>query len=255
MMTLDDQTKLKISLENKLKPKLTTIFNVMANEFKLSIATNNSIRGFKYKSQFESILIDHYKKTQKLFRKINIKQDEDELEDEILLALLLWAEKQKDLSSNHIIETTQKNFDESINEARRALLEEGNTTFTQRELALVATVILKRKLKNRINIISMVETQAASESTKLIEEFSSAGLNPKNVVNNHYDGTTDKTKTWYTVGDKRVRPAHRAVDGQTVKINEPFIVKGEQLMYPGDTSMGASFGNVSGCRCSAVYNI
>jgi hypothetical protein len=60
-------------------------------------------------------------------------------------------------------------------------------------------------------------------------------------------------KTWVTMGDLKVREAHQKANWQTVKTNEPFLVKGQNLMYPGDTSMGASLDNTSGCRCHAAY--
>ena len=39
-------------------------------------------------------------------------------------------------------------------------------------------------------------------------------------------------------------------DGQRVGVNEPFIVDGEKLMFPGDASMGASGKNFYNCRCT-----
>jgi uncharacterized protein with gpF-like domain len=41
---------------------------------------------------------------------------------------------------------------------------------------------------------------------------------------------------------------------QVVEAGEPFIVSGEKLNYPGDTSFGASAGNVINCRCSCAAN-
>ena len=41
---------------------------------------------------------------------------------------------------------------------------------------------------------------------------------------------------------------------QIVAATEPFVVSGERLKYPGDTSLGASAGNVINCRCSCAAN-
>lgn len=60
------------------------------------------------------------------------------------------------------------------------------------------------------------------------------------------------TKTWRSVGDSKTRPAHRAADGQTVPYDRPFIVDGEQLMFPGDSSLGAKIGNTINCRCVMI---
>lgn len=51
-----------------------------------------------------------------------------------------------------------------------------------------------------------------------------------------------ETKTWITVGDARTRPAHRALNGVTVAINETFP-NGES--YCGEMSIN--------CRCHLAY--
>jgi hypothetical protein len=58
----------------------------------------------------------------------------------------------------------------------------------------------------------------------------------------------DMQKEWISASDERTRAAHREANGQIVDFNKPFIVKGEELMRPGDPSGSAS--NVVNCRCS-----
>lgn len=60
-----------------------------------------------------------------------------------------------------------------------------------------------------------------------------------------------RTKTWVTAGDERVRDTHADTDGQTVPLDQPFDVGGEQLMYPGDPN--GSDAEVINCRCTVVY--
>lgn len=48
---------------------------------------------------------------------------------------------------------------------------------------------------------------------------------------------------------------HLQMDGVAVPQDEPFIVDGEKLMFPGDISMGASAGNVINCRCTIINRI
>ena len=57
-------------------------------------------------------------------------------------------------------------------------------------------------------------------------------------------------KRWVATGDERTRDAHVKANGQEVKFNEPFIVGGEKLMYPGDENGSAE--NVINCRCTMV---
>lgn len=62
-------------------------------------------------------------------------------------------------------------------------------------------------------------------------------------------------KRWMAAHDNRTRHYHAEADGQTVKNDEPFIVGGERLMFPGDSSMGASGWNLYNCRCSCGAEI
>jgi SPP1 gp7 family putative phage head morphogenesis protein len=54
-------------------------------------------------------------------------------------------------------------------------------------------------------------------------------------------------KTWLAALDDRTRDAHVQAHGQTVPIDEPFIVNGEELDFPG---ADGSAENVVNCRCS-----
>lgn len=67
----------------------------------------------------------------------------------------------------------------------------------------------------------------------------------------------EKEKVWVSAHDARVRPGERAsrfdhhdAHIQRTDLYESFKVSGEKLMFPGDTSLGASAGNVINCRCS-----
>lgn len=55
-------------------------------------------------------------------------------------------------------------------------------------------------------------------------------------------------KRWVAIKDSRTRHDHGAADGQTVPLNDPFIVGGERLMFPGDRA--GSGWNIYNCRCS-----
>lgn len=59
----------------------------------------------------------------------------------------------------------------------------------------------------------------------------------------------EKLKTWKAHRDELTRPTHAEADGQTVPINEPFVVGGYRMMFPGDTSLGAPAQEIVRCRC------
>lgn len=58
-------------------------------------------------------------------------------------------------------------------------------------------------------------------------------------------------KVWNSMHDNRVRDAHARADGQEAQLDRPFVVDGEELMFPGDPNGSAS--NIIGCRCWMTY--
>ena len=59
-------------------------------------------------------------------------------------------------------------------------------------------------------------------------------------------------KIWRASRDAKTRFSHRAADGQTVPLDQPFIVGGEKIYLPCDVTNGSP-GNVFGCRCQVDY--
>jgi len=58
------------------------------------------------------------------------------------------------------------------------------------------------------------------------------------------------TNEWDAANDPYTRDSHRAMDGQKRPLGEPFVSGlGNQLLYPGDTSLGAPAEDVVNCRC------
>lgn len=61
-------------------------------------------------------------------------------------------------------------------------------------------------------------------------------------------------KVWNTAHDKRVRDTHRALDKDSVGLDEEFVSpSGARLRYPGDKR--APIGEIINCRCNASYRI
>lgn len=67
----------------------------------------------------------------------------------------------------------------------------------------------------------------------------------------------DMKREWVASLDDRTRETppdefdHASADGQIVGMKEPFVVSGEELMFPGDPA--GSAGNIILCRCSTAY--
>lgn len=60
-------------------------------------------------------------------------------------------------------------------------------------------------------------------------------------------GDSSLTKQWDTVMDNKERLAHRDANNDVQPLKAPFIVGGEELLFPGDPTGKAS--NVVNCRC------
>lgn len=62
----------------------------------------------------------------------------------------------------------------------------------------------------------------------------------------------DMVKEWASTDDSRRRASHREANGQRREMDEPFLVGGVSLMYPGDPAGPAK--EVINCRCVVLYH-
>jgi len=102
------------------------------------------------------------------------------------------------------------------------------------------------KLRDRV---SSVMTEAKTSRTELIARTETVStVNYGNIETMAAGGV--KKHTWLTAIDGRERPSHAAINGETVKIGEPFS---NGLLYPGDPGGDAS--EVCNCRCTTYAEI
>ena len=265
-MTPSDQVALKIKLEERFKTEIKKLFSDMLTVFRLMVIAQRAPTGNNSLAKWDALLSNHFKRVQKAFRGIALDEKADNNDDKLLIALMAWADENSMIDSDEISSTNMSDMEYALTEARQAFSDEGVTEYSLRELSMAAYIILRRKFLGRVQTIAITETQKAAESTKLMESYSKAGINPIEVVTGRVQTITSPitpvqqpeitaTKKWQDVGDKSVRKGHHAYEVSVVKINEPFIVNGEKLMYPGDTLLGATIGNVINCRCVSVYKI
>jgi len=100
---------------------------------------------------------------------------------------------------------------------------------------------LDQIIPNRSTVIARTETIGASNFG------SQAGARATGLPLEKEWIPTPDDRTRDTPFDHRVRPV--------VKLDEPYTISGENLMFPGDSSMGASPGNIIQCRCTEGYNV
>lgn len=65
------------------------------------------------------------------------------------------------------------------------------------------------------------------------------------------------TRIWDSAGnDGRTRHSHLLMDGQTVRLDEPFTTPdGAKMLYPGDSSLGAPASEIINCRCVVKHRV
>lgn len=148
--------------------------------------------------------------------------------------VLDWLRKQGAKKVRAITETTRKQLRAEL----AAGVREGESI---QELAKrVDKLYLEQIIPNRSVVIARTEVISASNLG------SRAGAKETGLPLLH---------EWIATPDERTREAHAEADGQTVPLDEPFEVDGEQLMFPGDDSLGASAENLIQCRCTEAYQV
>ena len=134
-----------------------------------------------------------------------------------------------------------KNVTDYTRELIRKDIEQGlEKNLTKEQIARNITKVTEGTIsKMRALRISRTETtHANSKSTEILS----------NAI------PFEQVKIWIPRIDGRERPEHGAMlNKKPIIKKEPFIVGGERLMYPGDSSLGASASNIVNCRCSQHY--
>lgn len=162
--------------------------------------------------------------------------------------ILRESEKQKDVSTrtifwNHVLRWINDTVARKVvginnttrNRIRRIIrigIEEG---LSYREIASRLTLLGKIHSIKRAKNIAWTETHTTANkgSLEMAREVKM------------------KFKEWLSAKDERTRHDHRLANGQRVEIDEPFIVMGENLQFPGDPD--GSPENVIRCRCTMIY--
>lgn len=274
----------KLRLEKPVVSQTRTIFRRISQDLENAYAaTGRTIDAKEYEDDFIAVLRPAYKRAEKEFGSrisdelIEEQDSEDPPFSVAIFAVLAGragislserisryiADKNRRLAeftrqtvprrASLITATNQSEIDRSIAKAVAELTIEAPETITRSDIASRASRIIRDSGISRSQTIATTEIQTASEGAKSIE--AAAFMDEAEPLILSGEAQVERLKEWHTQGDEKVRPAHVQADLQQVPADEPFIVDGEELMYPGDTSRGASAGNVINCRCSAIYTI
>lgn len=255
------ELKLKLALEKKLKRKLEGYNFSVVDSFKSHYMQNGgglNINAFN--DELTGILANHWREVGLIFGDLigpRLPKDIAKTDGErkvIAEALSLWQLHKVPLHARQINATTQDDIGKALEKAEEDELAQGLIGVErQRVVGAVAANHLRQSLNGRLLSTAITETQIPAETAKATEAQVLTGIPPR--ISGNTRRASKLKKRWDSVGDSLVRPWHLDADGQTVPENEPFVVGGEQLMQPGDDSLGASAKNIINCRCGAEYDV
>jgi hypothetical protein len=107
----------------------------------------------------------------------------------------------------------------------------------------------ERLLKHRSEVIALTESITALRAGRhegILQAVEQGAIAPDAIK-----------KVWSTSADDRVREDHVAMDGEEVDgMEAPFTLPdGSQMIYPGDSSLGADGAQTINCRCVSEYRV
>ena len=259
---------IKLRLENRLEREAKALLNqVTRSAVGLYAASGQLLNANEFTDEWEVLLRQHNRRASVKFddtlrSEINTNSEDfsnqslevvnsDQLDSAVQLAILAGIGARVPRSARSITNTTQDDLTRSLTNAITDVLQEApaGAQITNRQVSRALGKNLRRTMAGRPVTIAMTETGFSAEGAKNIEAQQ---------INTQASGFIEVSKMWITVGDNRVRPQqggffnHVAADRQLVPEDEAFIVSGERLMFPTDTSLGASLGNTINCRCIAT---
>ena len=249
---------LKLMLEASLIAAIRPLFLALSSQF---ITRYTTLQLFPSTEAFNEAMLlalrEHYKIVAKRFgtrivNELGKPGNHEDVLKEIARATDLQHEVRSQQSSRIITQTTQKDMRESLNTTLSDAAQAGEA-LTHKQIAARASLKFDAKSLGRLTTISITETQNPAEHAKQSEV---------NALDKHdaiIEGVrlkdVKKAKQWISILDNVTRDAHVEADGQVVPFDQPYVVMGQNLMYPGDQSLGATIENIINCRCSSIIMI
>ncbi|MHA1347902.1 MAG: hypothetical protein ACTSO3_15985 [Candidatus Heimdallarchaeaceae archaeon] len=240
--------RLKKALELLLYRKLLKLFRDYADKYSKAFRAGLFIPDLVFfRQKLEKILRFHYQIVSERFDSNLVNEiGKPDNHSTILHNLKSRTDVHNEIrladSSQTITETTQKDAFNAFQKAKKEALAAG-IVLTNLALARKARVNLVKTFHTRITTISITETQNPAEHTKFAEALHLVDAGAVEIPN----------KQWITMRDALVREMHAEAYSQIVPFRQPFDVGGQQLMYPGDQSLGATLDNVINCRCELSF--
>jgi hypothetical protein len=244
----------KMRFEYGFMREVNSLFKGLIKDFKANYVKYGSALSLNdFQKDIEELISKHHIKVSldfsDSFRKIVGKPSNEKLIERKLEANIKgMAAQRAHLMSHTIADTTRFNIEKSVKDATVELAIK-EAEITDKAIARMAGNYLDDKFISRSSTIGITETQFAAESGKVLEIDTLKDFDAE--IDDEPVKEMTRQKIWIAILDDHTREAHAEADSQIVDYEDPFDVGGEELMYPGDDSMGASEGNIINCRCDS----
>jgi len=280
-MKAEQINELKLPLEAKLTNKIYKVLKNQAEDVEKFYLTVNDI-AINYKPEIikeirdgmrMAIAIFGYAMRAEIERDLDIKfksiDDLEEANKQIELDFALFianeSENQANLitasSNNEIKEVAVRQTQIKAEEISVLIREQNELLASGGDKKRIATIEkIVRNAKNdiakniKINLLDNAVSRSRFIGIRVIGITEGFSRNQESVRVNNIDTAKGKIgidKTLVATLDIKTRPAHAVSDGQTVGVDDKFLVGGEYLDYSRDPN--ASIANTAGCRCITVY--
>jgi hypothetical protein len=188
----------------------------------------------------------------------------EKINKDYLIAAAFFVANESEKQAQFITETNTKEIEAAFTTSAAVYLNQISTLRQQGKIAEAAALQKRQreviasgakadivdKGAYRSQLISeqnvgMTESWARQKEAELVNDAALITTTQKVIQLN---------KRWFARLDNRTRTFHVQADGQTVGINEKFLVGGEQLNYPRDSENGSA-SNILRCRCISEHSI
>lgn len=239
-MATDKNLKLKEENEKTFKDILEGIFALYLTRYRSAIRLGEPIPSRTFSLEDIRYSLDRqYSRVQRAFRDrvftgvdpVNL---DDRLEREFDRLMADWRESSVAERAPIISATNNLQAADALESSKKALAAE-NPGYTLAELSVLAGAALARKFRDRAELIAVMETQAAAESTKYLKGEIVVSITGYAVV-----------RQW-NCRFQNSRDAHMSANAQKRPNDQPFLVGSSLMRYPGDVS--APISQTANCHC------
>lgn len=199
-----------------------------------ALVTNE--RSLPYETYFGEMTLPEEEKTER------IKMAEDL--EEVFITTMIWLFTLEQ-ANNTNYEPVRQRMEDDYMEVLRKYVEVDNYLKTYVKSFSYDVIDSTKKHKNDPYYYSLDRARFMAEN-----EVNTA-INHARYIEAVNDGKT--MKRWESIIDEVTRKDHIEINGKYIPIGQAFHVGDSWMLFPKDTSLGASANQIVNCRCAVIY--